>query len=368
MRRKARECGRARWTQSSPKCAPKSVPLSQKGNLTIILRCWCAPIVQHEPAIAPTQASTPDCMHNGEKDEWRRVNRETPCPICGRPDWCRIGTRYVHCMRIESPKPAKNAGWYHPLDASVASALPPPEKAKPRKTDAELHRMFRADLERWSKLGDAKVLELAAILGVNADCLKSLHVTWTGYCWATPERTPEGMIVGLATRSIDGQKWMMTDSRHGLVFPADLPRHRDEPILLVEGMSDTAAAMTIGISAVGRPNNQTGGKMLAKLLANWRGRIVVMGEYDWREPKPIPGRQPHPVDCQGCMQCFPGKYGAMVIAKELRKTLKPPVSIRMPPGGSKDLRTFTNSLKVDPCNVSACHKIGKSLLRRMGIR
>lgn len=45
----------------------------------------------------------------------RRVNRHEPCPVCGKPDWCGVaGDGSVHCMRVESERPARSGGgWWH---------------------------------------------------------------------------------------------------------------------------------------------------------------------------------------------------------------------------------------------------------------
>jgi len=63
--------------------------------------------------------------------KWVRVNRRSPCPVCGKPDWCLISRdgKTAICARIGSEKPAgnKGAGWIHVLENSMP--LPPP---KPR--------------------------------------------------------------------------------------------------------------------------------------------------------------------------------------------------------------------------------------------
>ena len=48
---------------------------------------------------------------------FRKVSKKEPCPICAHPDWCGIAEDgSVHCMRKESPVPAKSGdGWWHNL-------------------------------------------------------------------------------------------------------------------------------------------------------------------------------------------------------------------------------------------------------------
>jgi hypothetical protein len=142
------------------------------------------------------------------------------------------------------------------------------------------------------------------------------------------------------------------------------------PLLLVEGMSDTAAAMTIGLQAIGRPSNTGGGPMLVALLRrmHWQGPIVVLGENDWREPK-MPKGMTHPADCKGCAFCWPGAYGAAQIAKILWDRLprpRPPILIRMP-SQSKDLRQWVNDASKQTDNSGECRRLGESLLHHLGI-
>lgn len=43
-----------------------------------------------------------------------RVTKQQPCPVCKKPDWCRVfGDGWVECMRVQSDKPAKSGGWMH---------------------------------------------------------------------------------------------------------------------------------------------------------------------------------------------------------------------------------------------------------------
>ena len=53
-----------------------------------------------------------------KQTSWNRVRRDRRCPICGKPDWCLIAAdrSAVICARIESDKPAGQAGWVHRLE------------------------------------------------------------------------------------------------------------------------------------------------------------------------------------------------------------------------------------------------------------
>ncbi|MEQ9096035.1 MAG: AAA family ATPase [Phycisphaerales bacterium] len=100
--------------------------------------------------------------------------------------------------------------------------------------------------------------------------------------WRTPERDATGTIIGTQRRLPTGRKVMVEGSRRGLVYAdpladgyGDMP---DLPIFVVEGATDTAAAHSLALVAVGRPSATGGADHLANLLA---GRYVaVLGEND----------------------------------------------------------------------------------------
>ena len=76
-------------------------------------------------------------------------------------------------------------------------------------------------------------------------------------CWTFPSGTRSGKSSVSATRQRDGSKKRMLGGSAGLTY-ADGWDTGDGPILLVEGGSDTAALMTIGLNVVGRPSNRGG--------------------------------------------------------------------------------------------------------------
>lgn len=89
--------------------------------------------------------------------EWLRVNRQNPCPICGKPDWCLIsndGTKAI-CPRVKSDKPAgnKGAGWIHQLNSSTPKPLILPKsnvKQNLKASPAILDSTYRALLSELS--------------------------------------------------------------------------------------------------------------------------------------------------------------------------------------------------------------------------
>jgi len=57
------------------------------------------------------------------KEKMQRVNRQRPCPVCGKPDWCLVAPdkSAAICARIEesSVKRCGDAGWLHILCEDV---------------------------------------------------------------------------------------------------------------------------------------------------------------------------------------------------------------------------------------------------------
>lgn len=64
-----------------------------------------------------------------------RVSKRSPCPICGKPDWCLSdGLTFAICQRIDSPDRRGEAGWFHSLRAGGRESTPPPVGPAARST------------------------------------------------------------------------------------------------------------------------------------------------------------------------------------------------------------------------------------------
>ncbi|KKN79124.1 hypothetical protein LCGC14_0343120 [marine sediment metagenome] len=98
----------------------------------------------------------------------------------------------------------------------------------------------------------------------------------------------------------------------------------DQPILIVEGFSDTAAAMSIGLNAIGKPGNIAGNQMLKDMPLTGRA-VYLIGENDAGFNKK--GQRQHP-----------GKDGMDSTYVALREMCK--VTRVYPPEGVKDMREW----------------------------
>ena len=133
--------------------------------------------------------------------------------------------------------------------------------------------------------GDAVLVEgLATTLGVDDEALKALDVRFNPFeeCWSFPMRDDEGKIVGLRFRELGGsKKWSAKGSKDGLFYAANGFAREDasksgRELVIVEGPSDTAAAMSLGLSVVGRSSCQTGAVFLRALIRRVRPQVVTI--------------------------------------------------------------------------------------------
>lgn len=95
-----------------------------------------------------------------------------------------------------------------------------------------------------------------------------------------------------------------------------------EDVVVIEGMSDTAAGLDLGFRAVGKPTNMGGLPELCVLLRGHKGRVYVVGENDKKD------------DGQ-----WPGKEGMTATTIRLAKEGLDARSV-MPPSNIKDLRAW----------------------------
>lgn len=85
--------------------------------------------------------------------------------------------------------------------------------------------------------------------------------------------------VGIRLRKSDGRKWAVTGSRSGVFIPSGLTSRKT--LMICEGPTDTAAALTLGFDAIGRPSCSGAVNIIADMLRVGRRRdIVIMADYD----------------------------------------------------------------------------------------
>lgn len=239
---------------------------------------------------------------------WTRVTRKNPCPICAKFDWCCIGEKGTCCMRIESKHPLNNGGWFHPFDTDqprVERRYTPPPPPRPSINAAALIELFAETTTVQ------QIAFFAESIGVSEASIAVLGAAYTDVhrAWAFPMRDINCQVVGIRLRATDGKKWAVTGSRQGIF----VPQMAAQPTLYIcEGPTDTAAAISLGFFAVGRPSCNSGGPEIRALCKRMNvARAIVISDDD-----------------------TPGLKGAEKIQNEIGI----PSTIYVPP--TKDIREF----------------------------
>lgn len=252
-------------------------------------------------------------------EEWTRCTKATRCPICGRDKYCMIAdnANVVLCTKTFDAPP----GWYKIKDAPEGEGGIY-RKGEPKQRGPSWNERAR---EMKLALSTAKLNEFAAVLGLPADSFKALDIGWYDddkkqRAYSFPERNGSGTTVGVNLQTLGRDKWMVPKSHHGLFIPNNLI-HLPDPVLIVEGASDTAACHAVKVAAVGRPSNRGGVEHLLKLLKD--RDVIVVGEHDPKDD----GR-------------WPGRDGAVAVAGKLAQGWGRPVKWAMTPEKAKDVRVW----------------------------
>lgn len=297
---------------------------------------------------------------------WKSVTRHSPCRICGGPDNCKVSDDggAVWCGRVADGSVRQNAGgqYLHRLTDSrpqgLAARYEHPSHRRQRASRQQDRERSRAVIDwQWETRLTLRHLhlprkrqELADKLGVSAAALERLRVGWSGRydCWTFPERNAAGQIIGLSRRYPDGAKKQWPGGQRGLTFARDWLADSGS-VFLVEGGSDTAAMLSVGLCAIGRPSNTGGVDLLIRLLSDLPDDrdVFVIGENDHKPHESLkPSVQArHKPECEGCSECWPGQHGAMETARKLADALQRPVEVVYPPDGSKDVRDLIRNME-----------------------
>src|SRR5690606_39526809 len=115
----------------------------------------------------------------------------------------------------------------------------------------------------------ARLASQATALGVSPDSLRALRAGWSdkSNALAFPMCSASGAPVGVRYRAPGGRKWAEPGSRQGLFMGAMPSRRR--VLFVCEGPTDTAALLSLGLFAVGRPG----------MFGAWADVCAVADEY-----------------------------------------------------------------------------------------
>jgi hypothetical protein len=295
---------------------------------------------------------------SGLLDRFTRARKGLPCPVCEHQDWCLLevgaGGEPISalCQRIESTRRWKNAGWFHDLQPDSWRSRPrrpQPITVEPRRNFGPLSREMEAGLT------PTVLNEFAAFLGVAPESLtrirmglargagtEKLGLKNERFAFTFPMVDDRERAIGLRIRLRNNRKLCVTGSASGLFVPFDLTC--DSTVFIAEGETDTAALLTLGVHAIGRPGAKTCVELCARFVRHRTIQDVVV------------------VADQGTA----GQQGARHLAGQLALIAKR-VRVVTPP--SKDVRQWLRggATAVDlACLVEAAHPLRRGAAKPGG--
>lgn len=279
------------------------------------------------------------------KHSFQEMTR-APCPVCGHGGRCKADPSRDVILCFREAADSVN-GFRRIRQTGECGTYVRTGSTADTRNPSRLHGDWARQAEDYAAaMSSDRLAALAEQLHVAPEALKRIGCGWGGHlqCFTFPERDARGRVVGIATRrSSDGAKRSMRSSRRGLILPADMDKTR--PLLIVEGASDVAAALSVDLQAVGRPSARGGIPHLCELLGDWTGAVVIVGENDRKHDGNWPGRD-----------------GAMSVARSLAVRLGRPIEWALPPAGVKDLREWVQRDVPDLAHAAAYTATGAEIL------
>lgn len=180
-------------------------------------------------------------------------------------------------MRIESNRPLRNGGWLHKGGDVQCRTIISGCSAAPKFNPLGAAD-FEAMLDRFRLSTNGHVADLAIELGVPSKCLKNLDACWSSWhqAFAFPMRNEDGRVIGIRLRR-GKEKRAVKGSKNGLFVPVSVLKELDtRRCYICEGPTDTAALLSLGVFAIGRPACVGAEEMTAQLLRYLGTREVVL--------------------------------------------------------------------------------------------
>lgn len=138
--------------------------------------------------------------------------------------------------------------WREAPDDAVTR--PARRRTKPVRSVAPIN--WDALSSRYEDAAVGHMEQISGLLGVGVQSLFLVRVGQINFGQHTfPMFHCDGREVGIRVRHVNGRKWAVDGSRNGMFIPTAQPGTRW--LLVCEGPTDTAAALTLGFDAIGRP-------------------------------------------------------------------------------------------------------------------
>jgi hypothetical protein len=174
-------------------------------------------------------------------------------------------------------------------------------------------------------IGNGTIRKLASTWTVSPESLRALGVGFDTYAYTFPLYDPDGRVIGIRKRPIKEvfRKHSATGSKLGLFIPDGVTPANVQ--LVCEGGSDTAAALTLGFAAIGRPGTHVCADMVGAFASRRINAFLTIVADDDSE----------------------GERGAENLAEYL-VSIGVPCRIIVPPEPYGDLRAWLASGKLTP--------------------
>jgi len=231
------------------------------------------------------------------------------CPICGKPDWCRVSKNgeYVLCSRIPV---YSQKGSLHKVDKSIETkGISDKANYYPPINWYALSKSYSRNCPLW------RVAQYGALKRITFKSLIRLNMGFDGETYTFPIFNENYVITGVQRQFPDGIKSMVRGSKLGIFIPTSFDTEVGK-LVITEGMSDTAVALDLGLNAIGRLNCSSGQEIIKNIVNKHKFDAYVVIDNDTNQA---------------------GYDGGMKLAKELSFLTKT-VKIIIPPLKYNDLR------------------------------
>lgn len=192
------------------------------------------------------------------KQKWVRIgDLGINCPICGKPDWCRVSENgtWALCSRVPF---YSQQGTMHRINQNKEIKNTVRNKNTVPINWKNLNDSFVKNCGTW------RIKQFAALKGLSVKNLLRMQTGFDGECYTFPVYNDQFQISGIQRQYGDGKKLMVKGSTLGLFIPTCFKPHT-KPLVVAEGASDCTAALDLGLNAIGRLNNSSGTDFLVNI-------------------------------------------------------------------------------------------------------
>lgn len=210
-------------------------------------------------------------------ERFTRTRKGLLCPVCEHSGWCMVELGpdsepvAAICPRTPSPVEWGRAGYFHDLAPGRARQHRRPRtiSLEPLRRHDELAAELHASLDARTLSRVASDLGLAELslcrLGMGVArgvALRRLGRRRCSEALTFPMTDHRARVIGIRIRLQGGTKLCLKGSAAGLFVPSRLDV--SGTVFIAEGETDTAALLTMGVEAFGRPGAQSCQTLCAK--------------------------------------------------------------------------------------------------------